>query len=40
MPTWQLTEDVEILNVKFTMSAISSKAVFGNEEVQTHKDDR
>ncbi|KAI9566793.1 hypothetical protein HD554DRAFT_2024795 [Boletus coccyginus] len=36
---WQLTEDADIINVKFTKSVIASKAAFEYEEAQMRKDD-
>ena len=35
----QLTEDADIINVKFTKSVIASKAAFEYEEAQMRKDD-
>lgn len=37
--TQQLTEDADIINVKFTKSVIASKAAFEYEEAQMRKDD-
>ncbi|KAF9243101.1 hypothetical protein BU15DRAFT_86519 [Melanogaster broomeanus] len=36
---WELTEDAEIVNVRFTKSVIASKAAFEYEEAQMRKDD-
>ncbi|KAH0833322.1 hypothetical protein J3R83DRAFT_12388 [Lanmaoa asiatica] len=36
---WELTDDADIINVKFTKSVIASKAAFEYEEAQMRKDD-
>ncbi|KAG8212995.1 hypothetical protein J3R82DRAFT_11381 [Butyriboletus roseoflavus] len=36
---WELTEDADIVSVKFTKSVIASKAAFEYEEAQIRKDD-
>jgi len=36
---WELTQDAEIVNVRFTKSVIASKAAFTYEEAQIRKDD-
>ncbi|KAG6836902.1 hypothetical protein H0H93_001489 [Arthromyces matolae] len=36
---WEMTQDAEIVNVRFTKSVIASKAAFTYEEAQIRKDD-